>query len=270
MVFVDSHVHIHDGFNLNALFGASWHNVEAAWRAAGGGNSPQAVLMLTESAGSHWFERLCGWTKSGPHRAGDWTIHGTEEKCSLLLKQGNVGTIYLMAGRQIQTRERLEILALGILERFDEKLPILEGIARVRNAGGLPVLPWGFGKWTGKRGKIIDQLIDGAKEDSFFLGDNGCRPRILKEPHQFTVATRRGLRILRGSDPFPLPREHLRAGSYGFFFEGQLSGEKPAEDLKRRLNDTLFQISDYGRPQKLGRFISNQLLMQLKKKWTVH
>lgn len=52
-----------------------------------------------------------------------------------------------MAGRQIVTAEKLEVLALGTDLDIDDGRPIREVLSLVTENGGLPVIPWGAGKW---------------------------------------------------------------------------------------------------------------------------
>lgn len=267
MVFVDSHVHIHKSFNLPEFFDATWQNVLAAWQLTGDVEHPQAVLMLTEEAGVNWFEALFRREKKITDSLRDWKIQFSVEDCSLLLQKDAACSICLIAGRQIQTNEGLEVLALAVRRTIEDNQAMNETIIRVRNAGGLPVIPWGFGKWIGARGKVIDQLIRDVGKGDLYIGDNGGRPWFLKEPKQFEASTRKGLKILRGSDPLPFAREYRRAGSYGFYFVGELSEDKPAEALKQKLADPLFKLHTYGDPERLGNFIRNQLLMQIKKRF---
>lgn len=267
MVFVDSHVHIHKCFNLPEFFDATWQNVQAAWQLTGDAGHPQAVLMLTEEAGVNWFDALFRHEIEITNILRNWKIRSSAEDCSLFIEKNAACSICLIAGRQIQTKEGLEVLALGVRRTFKDNHAMRETINRVRDAGGLPVIPWGFGKWIGARGKVIDQLIRDVGREDLYIGDNGGRPRFLKEPKQFDASKRKGLKILRGSDPLPFAREYHRAGSYGFYFGGELSKDIPAEDLKQRLADPFFKFYTYGNPENFGPFIRNQLLMQLKKRF---
>lgn len=267
MVFVDSHVHIHNCFNPRGFLDASWQNMTAACRRLTGDKKRlQAVLMLTEEAGVNWFDALLRQVVKKTDALGDWQVHPLGEECSLRLQNSTAGCITLIAGRQVQTQEGLEVLALGVRRQFEDCRGINATIRQVKDAGGIPVIPWGFGKWIGKRGKVIDRLIRDAEEGDLFIGDNSGRPRILAEPPQFAASRRKGFKILSGSDPLPFAREYRRAGSYGFCFSGALSEDKPAGDLKQRLADPRFTLTAYGASEKLGRFIHNQLLMQVKKR----
>ena len=80
-----------------------------------------------------------------------------DEAESLTASSKSGQDLSIVAGRQIVTAENLEILALGFDAGLDDGLPIDEVILAVQAAGALCVLPWGFGKWTGKRGQNRSQ-----------------------------------------------------------------------------------------------------------------
>ena len=113
---------------------------------------------------------------------GDWKIHPTEEPLSLIAKNERDETLVMIAGRQITTIEGLEVLALITNQEFKERRAITEIIQTIRHVGALPVVPWGFGKWMGRRGRHLKRLLTEVKNSDFFLGDNGGRPRFLPRP----------------------------------------------------------------------------------------
>ncbi len=134
----------------------------------------------------------------------------------------------------------------------------------VNASGCIPVIPWGFGKWTGKRGRIIKGLLE--KEQSFFLGDNSGRSELLPYPSHFTHALERGVKILPGSDPLPFISEVNRPGCFGFSIEGSLSPDTPAEDLKRMLYMSCPPFRSYGSLETGCRFVKHQVGMQVLKR----
>ncbi len=84
----------------------------------------------------------------------------TSEENSLLCFNSNGHKIFFIAGRQIVTSEKLEVLALGLREDFKDNKPIEEVIDYIILKNALPVIPWGVGKWSGKRGAIVENLIE--------------------------------------------------------------------------------------------------------------
>ena len=108
-----------------------------------------------------------------------------------------------------------------------------EILARVRWSGAVPVLPWGFGKWWFYRGALIEALLRRPEPKWLFLGDNGGRPEFGGSPRLLREAGKRGVSVLPGSDPLPLPEHASRAGSCGFLMRNGVEERQPAAALRR-------------------------------------
>lgn len=264
MIFVDAHVHIHDCFSIGKFFDAAWENIQLASQRLAKQGRPKIVLMLTEASGANWFGRLRQAAVRKVKISGNWMALSTSEDCSLCLTRDSNQSLFVLAGRQIQAAECLEVLALGLREKFEDGNSVETLVGEVEKAGGIPVIPWGFGKWVGKRGHILSRLLEDNYSRVLCLGDNGGRYGRLREPSHFKIAKEMGMKILPGSDPLPLDREFRRAGSYGFYFDGDLSDEHPARDLKQKLQDPSFVYFSYGNLATFGNFARNQLLIQFK------
>lgn len=248
VALVDSHVHFHDCYDLPAFLSGALRN----FRKAGQGGT--GYLLLTESAGSRWFRRWRDGLTSG-----GWRFEPTAEGESLRAVSGAGEGLFLIAGRQIVTRERLEVLALGRDLELLDGLPMRETLERVRESGALPVLPWGFGKWWGQRGAVVAETL--GQDGELFLGDNGGRLGL--EPAPFRQARRLGIRLLPGSDPLPFSRHEGLAGSYGFVLTHAVDLDRPAEALLRRIRES-GQPRAFGRRAGLPRFLRDQVGMQLR------
>lgn len=247
VALVDSHVHFHPCYGLSAFLDGALRN----FRKAGTGTG---YLLLTESAGAHWFRRWRDGLKTE-----DWRFEPTMEEESLRARNGIGEGLVLVAGRQIVTRERLEVLALGKDLELRDGLPLHEILERVRESGALPVLPWGFGKWWGRRGAVVSEAL--RQDGELFLGDNGGR--LGPDPALFRQARKLGVRVLPGSDPLPFARHAGLAGSYGFTLPHAVDFERPAETLLRRIRESS-QPRAFGRRAGLPRFLRDQVGMQLR------
>lgn len=230
-MLVDSHVHLHPCFELDRLLDAARANFARA--GAGEGFGPVGCLALTETARDHAYEALvAGEPRWRPRR---WTVRATADEAATVCRAGDGTEILLLAGSQIVVAEKLEVLALATSKRYPDGRPLratLEALA----ADGVPaVIPWGFGKWWFRRGKLLAELIRSSDPKSFFIGDNGGRPVATPRPALFEVAERRGFRLLPGTDLFPYASQQRKAGTFGFVLESWSADERPATQFRARL-----------------------------------
>lgn len=259
---IDGHVHIHECFECARFFDAAAANFEQARDKLHVGGDAYGFLMLTESAGVDFFAALARGTVA----PGEWQITPTQETISLLATRTGALPLLVIAGRQIVSAERLEVLALGTRAQIPDGESLAATVDAVRAEGALPVLPWGFGKWWGKRGRIVDAYLASAPPGGIYLGDNGGRPIGLPGPRQFAHAAQRGIRILPGSDPLPHPREFERVGSSGFVLRVETNLDRPALALRSCLARSERQPATFGRLQRPARFLSNQVSLRLRRR----
>lgn len=279
-IFVDAHVHIHPCFRPEALLASAFRNFQVlaqeinAVRFAG-------FLLLTESAGTDVFSDLrahCATDRTAP--VADFQIKRTGEAESLIVRDRSGTELYLVAGRQIVTAERLEVLALGCGSSFPDGCPIDQLLDRLTSAYApagssasaascrpLIVLPWGAGKWLGTRGRKMEQLVAQAAWP-LFLGDNGNRPFFWPLPALFKTAQGRGIRNLAGSDPLPLPGQERKAGGFGVRLSGAIDPMQPFTSLCALLQDPEVPLCPFGRSERLYPFVRQQMRMRFGGKST--
>lgn len=164
------------------------------------------------------------------------------------------------------TAEGLELLAIGCNRALTSGLSLAATIERVRTAGGWSIVAWGVGKWLGRRGRIVTEMVaaESGCED-VMLGDNGGRPRLWSRIPQFQAAMERGMRILAGTDPLPLKGEESRVGSYATRIGTTRSeGETTAQVVRRSLVERDSSCRTVGAKLGAGRFLSNQLRLRLQ------
>lgn len=262
LLLADAHVHVYECFDRRSFLDAAYDNFRAEARRRTGRGEFVGLLLLTETADCHWFRR---WADGDPEAGiAGWTLEETAEPCSLRARSSVGGELGLIAGHQLVTAERLEVLALGTALRPPDGLPLAETLGAVRDLGAIPVVPWGAGKWLGSRGAALSRLLDRAEASHLFLGDNGGRLEIWRRPRHLRVAELRGIRILPGSDPLPFPSHVGRAGSFGFAASASISTTHPSRDLKRLLSDPGFEPQPYGSLAAPLPFVRDQLAMQLR------
>ncbi|HXE56433.1 MAG TPA: hypothetical protein VNK43_00385 [Gemmatimonadales bacterium] len=258
---VDGHVHFHRVFDRARFLAAAATNLRAALDGTAAAVRGPGLLLLVENPDDDFFDRCRG--AAGRNMDG-WLVDPTGEACSLALSRER-DRLVLVAGRQIATREGLEVLAVGTLKRFPRDLPFRAAVDAALEAAGIAIVPWGFGKWTRFRGALVGELVASADPSRVFLGDNGGRPAAGPEPRLFAEARARGIRILPGSDPLPFHREATKVGRYGFYLDLE-PGPAPAAALKHRLRDPAVRPRPFGRREGLVAFLRAQTAMQLRKR----
>jgi len=270
-IYADAHVHIHDCFDLDRLLASA---LDRAAELRG-----PLLLLLSESEGDDYFERLRRIAESSPDGAGQGTgealpsapsapvvrIRPTDETDSLLVdrQDGSDAEVYLVAGRQKVSAERIEVLALcldpaePLCGEQDGALSIEALVTRTLDADAVAVLPWGFGKWIGSRGAKVAELArskDFIEQPRFFLGDIAHRCWPWPTPQAF----RSGSRVLPGTDPLPLAGLEAGIARYGFCVEGEWEPGQPVASLLRAI-DGGCRIEPVGRRDSLLATLQQQL-----------
>jgi hypothetical protein len=260
-LLVDGHVHYHDCFGVARFLRAARDNFDAARKEAG---APRAVacLMLSESAWSHYFRSFGEGLIE--RDAPGWSVRRLEE-CSLAVRGPENEEFVLVAGRQIVTSERLEVLALATTREYPDGMPLREAADLVISTGAVPVVPWGFGKWTMARGRVVEELLHSPLADSLFLGDNGGRAALLPTPRLLRLGRRLGIPVLPGSDPLPLRSEAGKPGRCGFVLEGDVDPRAPAAAVRTLLSRRT-QPARFGRLERLGTFLTRQAGLRLQRR----
>ena len=255
MIPIDAHVHFHRREWVEPTLSAATKNFAAL---AAIDSDLRGVLLLAQTRGEKIFE----WLRQ-QLQVGAWHVDRiVEERQSLWLTNAD-HRLLVVCGRQIQAERGLEVLALGTDEQFDEQLGLESTLELVRASRALPVLPWGFGKWTGDRGRRIQALLAKQASDELWLGDNGGRLRNWRRPLLLEEGERHGVRILPGTDPFPFGADYRRVGSFGCLVPGPLDSSQPWASICMQLRHLDISPSLYGRCSRWLRFGFNQAWMQV-------
>ncbi len=239
IVAADCHVHFYPKYNLGKLLRQASTNLSYMAKS----DSAIKLILLTERKSENVFSELIQ-LKSIPGSP-ELTIGNTSEPISLKVTLPDSGSIFVIAGTQINTAERIEVLSLACTERINDGLPIEQTIHAVQHAGGIPVVNWAPGKWSFNRGKIVGQLIENASPQNLVLCDTTLRPLYSPMPKLMRLAKRRNLRIIAGSDPFPFSGEEKHVGTYGIISEQQsFDSERPGSSIKDLIlgSNTKFEI----------------------------
>src|SRR5690606_8803781 len=259
LVFVDGHVHIYSCYDPAQVLDGAWRHISAAATKQNAAGNFQGVLIFTESAGDTVFESM-----SEASRVGRWRISHTTEPKSLSLRRDDEAHLLLLAGRQLISAERLELSAYFVTETLADGAPLDNLMEQVLRKGGVAVLPWGVGKWLGKRGPIVEEALM-QRQLPLMVSDNGGRPWFWPTPRLFRTAMRLRVPILAGSDSLPMASEEQKAGGFGFILSGALSKEAPCQDIKTRLSTMERSPSHFGHRAGGWSFSRNQIIMQVRR-----
>lgn len=262
---IDAHAHIYHCFDENIFLDGALKNFRAAGASLECPTEPIGWLLLTESSGCHFFRQFR--TKATLRSESRWTFLKTAEDCSLITcRSGVQGTRFVVvAGRQIVTSERLEVLALGTSSEFPDGLGLRATLDSVIESGAIAVLPWGFGKWWFRRGKLVGEVLRAFDPEHLYVGDNGGRPAFLPLSKLIDLAATRNIYNLPGSDPLPFGTQNRTAGGHGFVLRGEVDLRRPAEGLKSLLRRQQSQPQTYGGTETMGRFLRNQFRIQARR-----
>lgn len=250
MISIDSHVHIYSKAEVDNFLETVTKNIDHSARGS-------RVLFLTESQGLNFFKEFTS-------NVYNWNFKSNKDKISLTAISPAQEKIVILNGKQLTTKENLEVLSVGCSEAANY-LSLQDTVNEILNKGGIPIIPWGFGKWWGTRGKILNDFLLNTDLTCFFLGDNSGRPNFLPYPVQFKIAAEKGIKILPGSDPLPIPGDYKRAGSYGFILDEELNEEKPAEHIKQLLFSLKNNPEYFGKRNSSFSFFKRQALLRFHK-----
>lgn len=230
-IIFDGHVHIYPHYDWVAALRALFRNL---------GTEGLRLGLLTETATCHFYQQAID-TPGVFDRDGLTLTAGPGPK-ALTVMEGGTPLGVLIAGRQIITAERLEVLAVGADAAIPDGQPIRLAIDSIRAHGGVPIVTWSPGKWFFGRGRQVADLLTSLSAGSFLLGDSALRPTCWPEPRLMQQGRQRGFKIIAGSDPLPLAREESRLGTYGVTAMAPFDALAPADSVYRLLTygNTIF------------------------------
>lgn len=263
-LIADGHVHLHQAHSVEVTLSSALANFSVVERALSLDGPVARFLFLTESHGAAGFEQLAEMALRQQTATG-LSLEQTREPATLWITGTNGQGFYVVAGRQIVTAERLEVLALGYPHPYPDGRPVHRVLEELANASCLRVLPWGAGKWLGRRGRIVEGIMRSPHTTPLFLGDNANRPWFWPLPDVFRAATALGIRNLPGSDPLPFPHQERKAGAFGFYLAGTVAENQPFASIHKLLSAPEARPQPYGRLENLFNFLNHQVTMQFGK-----
>lgn len=248
---VDGHVHLYPCFDPARFLTTAQSRLATAARRNG---AEAGALLFTETARDNAFEAL----KDGTLLPPGWQVDSTEGDPAIVLRSDRGGLpLIIVAGRQIQTRERIEVLALASDAPPPAEGTSLAEVLATLAADGVPaLLPWGVGKWMGKRGRIVVKTF--AETPGLLAGDNAGRPLGWRAPALFADHP-----VLPGSDPLPYPGAEANVGCYGGVLDGPFDLSRPGAAIRTRLAGLTKSPPSFGRRAGPAGFVTAQMRLRI-------
>jgi hypothetical protein len=213
-VLIDAHVHLYPNYSLATLVSAALSNLSVPSSVG----EVTKVLMLVDREGQNSRELL-----SNSNLGAGVSVKYQEGSLSAEIVTPQ-GALLVVFGCQCVSREKVEVLGLGLLTRPPEGVPAEEQVRFIQNHGGVPSLPWSPGKWIGKRGKVVHALLDTFGPTGITVSDIALRSRWGPPSFLLIYARSSGFSVLFGSDPLPLAEEEQLVGRFGMKLQGETCG----------------------------------------------
>jgi len=206
-IHLDAHAHIYPFYDVPRLLLAALDQMPRT--------SPTdlRVLCLAERFDCSFFQALA---QDEIRLPGDvWRIVAWDPAGGVKIRHlPDHRDLWILAGRQIVSSERIEVCSLFSDEPIEDGQPAETLIRTILKGEGLPALDWAPGKWLFKRGKLVRSLIKKFKPDELILVDTSLRPSGCPPSPAYATARKQGRAVLAGSDPLPFAGEEDLAGSY--------------------------------------------------------
>jgi hypothetical protein len=252
---VDCHVHFHSLDRVERALDAAALNLGLACGRSGG---LLGYLLLAQGGEERVFEALAAQSS-----AGAWELSVVPAEPETLIARCGRQSVAIVCGRQVRAIDGLEVLAIGTCATFDDGQSFPATLDSVLSSDALAVIPWGFGKWLGQRGRRVTEALRGTVTRGVFIGDNGGRLAMLGVPGIIKAMEHLGGRVLPGTDPFPIGMDHRRIGGFGLLAYFEPDALSPWRSLKSWIEAQVRSPPAYGRASSLARFARLQVGIQL-------
>lgn len=260
LTLVDTHAHYYNFCDFETYFNYAYLNMKtAATRMEA--VSYNFVICLLETENSQWFEKLLLIATSSA-KLGEWSIKSVDNNQALALTRNENESLIIVPGRQVITAENLEVIIVGLVKNIPYRKQVNYYVDEFSQSY-LVIIPWGVGKWLGKRGKRVSQLLS-ENRNPYALGDNSGRTRLWSNIRQFKQAKKIGKGILAGSDPLPVTGQFKKVATYGSAITGSIQGKDLYKQIRERLLDTQSgNVKTYGKVDGLFDFVVSQFLLRI-------
>ena len=206
-IHLDAHAHVYPFHDVPRLLLAALDHMPRV------APTDLRVLCLAERADCSFFQALA---QDEIRLPGDrWRIAAWDPAGGVKIRHlPDHRDLWILAGRQIVSAERIEVCSLFSDDPIADGLPARDIVRAILDHGGLPALDWAPGKWLFARGQLVRALVSEFPPAQLVLVDTSLRPIGWPAPLLFAKARKQGRALLAGSDPLPFAGEEDLAGSY--------------------------------------------------------
>jgi len=263
-MLIDTHAHLYNCYDHQVYFDATLANFNQARTRLGLPRGEEAstpgCLLLAEPGEINMFQSLLAQREL---EGGRWRFIQCADGLSVIAQHHGRDALLFIKGRQIRTRERLEILSLCCDADIPEDITTIDALNRAIDHDSLPVLPIGAGKWLGSRGRFVDEIMASPLGEKIWLGDNAGRLAAAPTPRQFIQARQQGRWVLPGSGTVAFRSQTPRIGRYGICLDIEVDRDSPAASIKQGVRAGGEHPVVFGRPDGLINYVRCQTLMQI-------
>lgn len=260
---IDGHVHLYEVYDLkNAVESGVRNLIDESKKIS---SSVIPVWLLVERSDARFFDQFCESPKSYEN-IGLKFKKGIDD-LTIIVEKNKEPILYIFAGRQLVTKEGLEVLSLiSNLNIPNRQKSINEVIQAVTDSGGIPTLNWAPGKWFFSRGKVIARQIQEKSINEIFIGETTLRNTLWPEPKLVKRARKKGFPVIAGSDPLPFKGEEKGIGSFGFLIEGEFDPGNPAQSLRDLISKNKKDTKIIGHRNNIFTFARRQYKIMMEKR----
>jgi hypothetical protein len=260
---IDGHVHLYKVYDLTKAVESGVRNLKDVSKKLSSKVIP--VWLLVERSDASFFDQINQSPKN--YENNELKFKKGSDDLTIVVEQNGQSILYIFAGRQLVTKEGLEVLSLiSNLNIPDRQKSIDEVIQDVTDSGGIPALNWAPGKWFFSRGKVIARQIQEKSPTDFFLGETTLRHTLWPEPKLVNHARNKGFSVIAGSDPLPFKGEENGIGSFGFLIEGEFDSENPAQSLRDLMKNKGKDVRIIGKRNDIFTFARRQYKIMMEKR----
>ena len=241
-IHLDAHAHVYPLHDVPRLLLAALDHMPRT------APTDLRALLLAERADGSFFQALA---QDEIRLPGDrWRIVAWDPAGGVRIRHlPDHRDLWICAGRQIVSAERIEVCALFGDEPIADGQPARDVIRAILANGALPALDWAPGKWLFGRGRLVRALVEEFPPAELVLIDTSLRPLGWPAPRLYRAARRQGRAVLAGSDPLPVAGEEDVAGAYhaSFVLPGLADPTRIVAPLKAALAASGLDVARGGR-----------------------